>query len=237
MSLSASIPVLRSKARKLRRTERIPLCEALDRVASAEGYRTWSLLVAKAGVRKRGDLLDRLDAGDLVLLGARPGHGKTLCAMQLLVSSLRRCQQGWFFSLQNDAPNIDALFEHLGETRSTFGNFVFEHSDEICAQTIIEKIRGAAKKAIVVVDHLQLLDQRRKAPELQQQVNELHAFAKHSGCIVVFVSQIRSAFDEKGQRRPGVDDVRLLDALDLGLFDKFLFLQDGHVQLGAHQEQ
>jgi replicative DNA helicase len=232
VSLSASIPGLKSKARKLQRSEGIPLCEALNRVAVAEGFRTWSLLVAQAGARKGGDLLERLDAGDLVLLGARPGHGKTLCALQLLISSLRRYQQGWFFSLQNDAPNIDALLERLGEKRSTRGNLVFEHSDELCAQNIIEKIQQAGKKAIVVVDHLQLLDQRRKAPELQHQVADLRTFAKLAGCIVVLISQIRSAFDEKSHRLPAADDVRLLDALDLGLFDKFLFLHRGQLQLG-----
>jgi replicative DNA helicase len=231
VSLSASIPGLKSKARKLRRSEGIPLCEALNRVAMAEGFRTWSLLVARAGAPNGGDLLERLDAGDLVLLGARPGHGKTLCALQLLISSLRRYQQGWFFSLQNDAPNIDALLERLGEKRSTHGNLVFEHSDELCAQHIIEKIQQAGKKTIVVVDHLQLLDQRRKAPELQHQVTDLSAFAKLAGCIVVLISQIRSAFDEKSHRLPDADDVRLLDVVDLGLFDKFLFLHRGQLQL------
>jgi replicative DNA helicase len=233
VSLSASIPVLKSKARRLRRTERIPLYEALNRIAMAEGYRTWSLLVANAGTREGGDLLERLDAGDLVLLGARPGQGKTLCALQLLISSLRCYQQGWFFSLQNDAPNINAMFEHFGENRSSYDAFVFEHSDEIDAQYIVEKIQGAAKRTIVVVDHLQLLDQRRKAPELQQQVSDLNAFAKRAGCIVVLISQIRSAFDGKSQRLPTVEDVRLLDTLDFGIFDKLLFLQDGQLQLGA----
>jgi replicative DNA helicase len=232
VSLSASIPVLKSKARKLRRAERIPLCAALDQVAAAEGYRTWSLLVAKAGARKHGDLLERLDAGDLVLLGARPGQGKTLCAVQLLISSLQRYQQGWFFSLQNDAPDLDALFEHLGEHRSAHGGFVFEHSDEICAQSIIEKVQGAASKAVVVIDHLQLLDQRRKAPDLQRQVSELNAFAKQAGCIMVFISQIRSAFDDEKQRLPAAEDIRLLDVLDLSLFDKLLFLRDGQLRLG-----
>ncbi len=124
------------------------------------------------------------------------------------------------------------MFEHLGEHRSTHGAFVFEHSDEICAPYIIEKIHGATKKAVVVVDHLQLLDQRRKAPPLQQQVSELNTFAKHVGCILVFISQIRSAFDEKEQRLPAVEDIRLLDALDLRIFDKHLFLRDGQLQVG-----
>ena len=83
---------------------------------------------------------------------------------------------------------------------------------------------------------MQRLDQRRKARELQQQVSELNAFAKQTGCIVVLISQIRSAFDEKRQRLPSAEDVRLLDALDLGVFDKFLFLQDGEVQFRERKE-
>ena len=232
MSLSASIPALKSRARKLRRAEAIPLCEALDRVAAAEGYSTWSLLVARAASRER-DLLDRLDPGDLVLLGARPGQGKTLCALQLLVSSLRRCGQGWFFALQNDAFDIDATLERLGERRSAFGEaFVFEHSDEICAEHVIERVGDAvSRKAIVVIDYLQLLDQRRKSPNLQQQVTGLAALAQRTGCIIVLISQIRSAFDATARRLPTIDDVRLLDDVDASIFSKLVFLHEGRVRL------
>ena len=61
MSLSASIPALKSKARKLRRAEQIRLSEALDRIAASEGYSTWSLLIAKQGAPQGQDLLARLD--------------------------------------------------------------------------------------------------------------------------------------------------------------------------------
>ena len=44
--------------------------------------------------------------------------------------------------------------------------------------------------------------------------------------------RIRSAFDEKKHRFPSVEDIRLLDALDLGIFDKLLFLHDGQAHLG-----
>jgi len=235
--LSASIPALKSRAKKLQRAGHIPLCEALDQVAAEEGYATWSLLVAKEASQKNGaDLLDRLDPGDLVLLGARPGHGKSLCAVRLLISTLRRGHPGWFFALQNDAPNIDAWFELLGERRSRFPTgFVFEHSDEVCAPDLLEKLAAAPERALVVIDHLQLLDQRRKAPELEQQVRSLRSLAKRRGCILVFLSQIRSAFDQRAERLPSRRDVRLLDALDLGLFDKFLFLRKGRAQLREYR--
>jgi replicative DNA helicase len=254
--LSASIPALKTKAKRLRRAVNIRLCEALDQVAAQEGYATWSLLVAKEAARpgrgesaqnrwqkqwqKQGaDWLERIVPGDLVLLGARPGQGKTLCAMQLLLRALRRGQAGWFFALQNDASDMDALFVSFGERRASFGaNFVFEHSDEICARHIIEQLGAAPKRAltqIAVIDHLQLLDQRRQAPPLEQQVRDLRAFAQRTGCILVFISQIRSAFDQSTELLPSRQDIRLLDALDLRLFDKFLFLREGRASLHEYR--
>jgi hypothetical protein len=221
------------------------LCEALDQVAAQEGYATWSLLVAKEARpaqnpwQRGADWLERIAPGDLVLLGARPGQGKTLWAIRLLLHGLRRGQPGWFFALQNDAPNIDALFDSLGEQRANFGaNFVFEHSDEICACHIIEQLGAVPKRAltqIAVIDHLQLLDQRRRAPELEQQVRDLRAFAQRTGCILVFISQIRSAFDQGGELLPSRQDIRLLDALDLRLFDKFVFLREGRAMLREYR--
>lgn len=197
-----------------------------------EGYSTWSLLVARTAPLER-DLFDGLEPGDLVLVGARPGHGKTLCAVELLASSLRRCGQGWFFALQNDAFDIGGTFDRLGERRGAFGDAcVFEHSDEICAQHIIERVGGSvSKRAVVVIDYLQLLDQRRKSPRLQQQVSDLATFAQRTGCIVVLISQIRSGFDSKARRLPAIGDIRLLDDLDTSIFSKLVFLHEGRARL------
>jgi len=226
-ALSASIPVLKSRARKLRRAEQIPLHQALDRVAAAEGYSSWSLLAAKTAARE-SDLFDQLEPGELVLIAARPGQGKTLCAVELLIASLRHRQQGWFFALQNDAPPIDAYFEALGEQRSTFEAFEFEHSDAIDAAYIAQKVGAAVtEKAVVVIDHLQLLDQRRRSPPLHQQMAELRDLARRTRSVIVAISQIRSAFDAEAARFPSVADVRLLDELDLGLFDRMVFMHEG----------
>lgn len=77
MKLSAPIFHLKRQARILSRELNIPLHKALDQVAATEGLTSWSLLAAKASpALAAGELFSRLNPGDLVLVGARPGQGK-----------------------------------------------------------------------------------------------------------------------------------------------------------------
>jgi hypothetical protein len=47
MKLSASIPNLKSEAKRLAKAESIPLTAALNRIAQREGFNSWSLLAKK----------------------------------------------------------------------------------------------------------------------------------------------------------------------------------------------
>lgn len=233
MYLSAPVPVLKSQAKRLKHEQAIPLSEALNRIARREGFASWSLLVARASAGQSRELFELLAPGDLLLLGARPGHGKTLGALTLLASALRRGLPCWFFSLENDPPNLVALLESLGE-RSSAGSkaLIFDHSDNICAQYIMARAAGSIRaKSVVVIDYLQLLDQRRDSPTLQEQVALLRDFAQRTACIIVFISQIHSSFDSKAQRLPSALDVRLPNPLDLSVFHKHLFLNGADSKL------
>jgi replicative DNA helicase len=86
---------------------------------------------------------------------------------------------------------------------------------------------------VLVIDHLQLLDQRRTSAELAAQMAALRAFARATGCIVACISQIQSSFDQRNARLPDWRDVRLPNALDLHVFDKALFLHQGRSRLCA----
>ena len=86
---------------------------------------------------------------------------------------------------------------------------------------------------LVVVDYLQLLDQKRENPELMVQVRALQSFARDRGLIFVFISQIDRSYDPLKKPCPDLEDVRLPNPLDLSLFTKTCFLNNGEVQFRA----
>ena len=90
MKLSAPVYRLKRRARLLSRQESIPHHAALDRIAVGEGFGNWSLLAARmAAASPARTLLRHLRPGDLLLVGARPGHGKTLFGLELAVEAMK----------------------------------------------------------------------------------------------------------------------------------------------------
>jgi replicative DNA helicase len=235
MKLSAPIYHLKRKAKLLSREERIPLHEALKRIALQEGYNDWSLLVAKLSVlMPAGRLLARLKPGDMLLLGARPGQGKTLMSLELAVEAMKSGSRAVFFTLEYAERDIQDCFHTIEADFAQFdGLFEFDCSDAISADYIIERLASAPSGAVVVVDYLQLLDQKREKPELTVQVRALKAFAQDRGLIIVFISQIDRSYDPSTKPCPDIRDVRLPNPLDLQLFNKTCFLNNGEIQFQA----
>lgn len=232
MKLSAPVYQLKRKAKLLSREDRIPLHEALDRTALEEGFTSWSLLAAKlAEAAPAAKLFARLTPGDLVLLGARPGHGKTLLSLELAMEAMKSGNAGFFFTLEYTEKDVRDQFQSLGvEWPSAFE---FDCSDAISADYITGKLASAPSGALVVVDYLQLLDQRRENPELAVQVRTLRSFAQEKGLIMVFISQIDRSYDPSTKPIPDAKDVRLPNPVDLSLFSKMCFLNNGEIQFQA----
>jgi replicative DNA helicase len=235
MKLSAPIYHLKRKAKLLSREERIPLHEALKRIALQEGYNDWSLLVAKLSALMPADrFLARLTPGDMLLLGARPGQGKTLMSLELAVEAMKSGSRAVFFTLEYAERDIQDCFHTIEADSAQFdGLFEFDCSDAISADYIIERLASAPNGTFVVVDYLQLLDQKREKPELAVQVGALKAFAQERGLIIVFISQIDRSYDPSKKPCPDIRDVRLPNPLDLQLFNKTCFLNKGEIQFQA----
>jgi replicative DNA helicase len=235
MKLSAPLYHLKRKAKLLSRKEKIPLHEALDRIAQREGFNGWSLLAAKVtATGPAGKLFARLAPGDLVLVGARPGQGKTLMSLELAVEAMKSGNRGMFFTLEYTEKDVLDCFRAIGAEPEDFaGLFETDNSDDISADYIVKRLAAASRGTLVVVDYLQLLDQKRENPELMAQVRALQSLARDRGLIFVFISQIDRSYDPLMKPCPDLEDVRLPNPLDLRLFSKTCFLHNGEVQFRA----
>lgn len=235
MKLSAPIYHLKRKAKRLSRDEGIPLHDALDRIATTEGFSAWSMLAAKtAAATPANKLFPQFRPGDLVLVGARPGQGKTLMGLELAVEAMKSGHRAAFFSLEYTAKDVLDRLRAIGVEPAEFDKlFEVDCSDAISADYIVKQMATAPRGTVVVIDYLQLLDQRRENPDLTVQVRALKSFACDKGLIVVFISQIDRTYDPAIKSCPDLSDVRLPNPLDLKLFDKMCFMNESGVQFRA----
>ena len=233
MKLSAPVFRLKRRARTLARERKIPLHQALDRLARREGFRSWGHLSASAsGNSPATEMLARLDPGDLVLLGARPGHGKTLLGLDLAAAAARSGRSAFVFTLEDTEADICDRLQSLGLSQNLIRqSLTLDTSDDICAGYIVDRLERAPGDVFAVIDYLQLLDQIRRHPELAVQVMQLKAFADSTGAIIVTLSQIGRSFKAGGKPLPELSDIRLPNPVDLSLFTRTCFMHDGKIRL------
>lgn len=230
MKLSAPIHVLKAKAQELKKQKSISNTDALNLIAKSEGYNSWSLLHSehRDGFPSSYDgILDYFNPGDLVLIGARPSKGKTIFAIGIFVQAIqKKLAKHYCFSLSEvhrDIAGRMAIYDESIGGANKF--FELDYSNEISADYIIKKTqKDISKSSVIIVDYLQLLDEKRSNPDLQKQVETLKLYAKEKGCIIIFLSQLDREIENRMDKKPIVGDVRMPNPIDLKIFNKLLML-------------
>jgi len=235
MKFTAPIFILKQHAKALSRREKVPLHEALDRIAAREGFNAWSLLAAKAVSDRASErFLEQLSPGDLALIAARPGQGKTLFSLKLAVETMRQGNRAAFFTLEFTQADVAECFKIMDENLSNFTDrLLIDDSDQICADYIATRLAAAPAKMLVIIDYLQFLDQKCLNASVADQLQRLKALARERQLIIVFLSQIDRHYDACKQPFPGFGDVRLPNPLDIGVFNRGCFLNRGRLQLAV----
>ncbi len=233
MNLSVPIYRLKREARLLAREQHLPLHAALDRLARREGFAAWSLLAARHAAESPAErLLGRLKGGDLLLVTARPGQGKTAFALELVASAARQGRNGMVFSLDYTVADVLGQLQDLGfDPAGLDDRLGIDCSGAISADYIVEQLASAPAGTVIAVDYLQLLDQRRTSPPLADQLSTLRRFARERKLVVAFVSQVDRSYDPAARPMPDLADVRLPNPLDLAVFDWTCFLHAGRLQV------
>ncbi len=229
MKLTAPVYILMQRAKDLKRAQSITMVEALNQIAKSEGFLSWSLLQSKAKTivpRSREEILDYLNPGDLVLIGARPGLGKTTLTLQIMLQAAKADRLCLFFSFEYTDNDIRPKLTALAGPDTYEEHLRLDFSDDISADYIIKETKDLIKEgSLIAMDYLQLLDQKRSNPALQQQIEVLKEYAKATRCILIFISQIDRKFTQHDRSRPTLEDVRLPNPLDLRLFNKAIFVE------------
>ncbi|MEL7012336.1 MAG: DNA helicase [Pseudomonadota bacterium] len=229
MQFSAPIYALKRRAKQMARETDLALHQALDTVAQQEGHQSWAHLAASWSIdTPTQSVLSCLEPGDLCLIAARPGHGKTRLGLDLVSKASRIGRTGFFFTLDYHERDVADHLHALGvDLRSPQDGPVIDTSDDVSADYLIRCLSGETAPTLTVVDYLQVLDQKRSNPSLQDQMTALHRFVADTNGMCLVISQIDRSFDLAGKDMPDITDIRLPNPLDLSVFSKVFFLHNG----------
>ena len=197
-----------------------------------------SFLGQKTGLSDLDDILVGMGEGDLIILGARPGMGKTSLALNIAINVAKQNKTVCMFSLEMSAEQIasrilssEALVDsyklrtgnvdendlyQLVQMASQLSKVDFRIDDTsgISVAQMKSKIRRTGQKVgLVVIDYLQLMTSDKRTENRVQEVSEitrnLKLMAKDLKVPVLCCAQLsRASTKDAKDKRPSLSDLR-----------------------------
>ena len=192
----------------------------------------------KTGFSGLDRVLVQLGKGDLVLVGARPGMGKTSFAMNIAINYAKKetSKTVCVFSLEMSCEQIvnrmlssEALVDsyslrsgqispddwvRLADAASSLAgcNILIDDTSSITVADMKAKLRRVKNLGLVLVDYLQLMQSTVKSDNRVQQVAEisrnLKIMAKDLGVPVVCCAQLSRGPESRTDKKPMLSDLR-----------------------------
>lgn len=202
---------------------------------------------ALAGLPTKFDVLDKvlvgMGKGDLVVLGGRPGMGKTSFAMNIAVNVAKSSKKKVaIFSLEMSAEQIvsrmlscEALvdsntmrtgklspddWKRISEAASVLSdtNILIDDSTDSTPTSIKAKLRRIDDLGLIVIDYLQLMNADirtdNRVLEIASITRSLKLIAKEFGIPIILCSQLARAAEDRQKKQPMLSDLRDSGAIE-----------------------
>ena len=210
-----------AKLDEIRQTELAKLCTQREALEAMDARHANPAAVHKTGLPDLDAALGGgLKAGQLVVVGGRPGSGKSVLMLQMLLASVSPAQAGVFVSLEMMAAEIS---ERLSTrfSRDTLQNLNLHYLDStsnLGAIVALLKVTARRKNLCgIAVDYLQLLevavsraDNRER--EIAKASRSLKRLALDLQVPIIVGSQLNRDTEKRGQ--PTLADLRESGAIE-----------------------
>lgn len=208
-----------------------------------------------------------MSPGDFIIIGARPGMGKTSFAMNVAVNVARRSKKAvCVFSLEMSAEQIvsrllssEALVDSTAMRRGSFTkedwsrlavassvlsecNIYIDDTSGITLTGMRAKLHRIKDIGLVVVDYLQLMQSDRKFDNRVGEVGDisrnLKLLAKELGVPLICCAQLSRGPEGRTEKRPMLSDLRESGSIEQDAdMVMFLYREEYYKNTGAEQEE